>query len=183
MSAKPPVCGVSCECRACAAEFAEIAAVGRLPQHRAIAQNLAGHLGQPGSEFGFEVAVLLIDMCELSGARPGLPGQSPEIPGFADLGVVDESAYAPQQGLCLCRRGIAAKTAADLQVAMLMEKSARRQGWHRVTHHQSGGAGSGGVWHRHSNELRRLQHAASWHPPAPGPATLSAYKSTKCNNW
>ena len=105
-----------------ATELLEIAAVGLFPQHRTVAQNLAGHLRQPGREFGFEVAVLLINGRELAGVRQRLARKAPEILVFAHLGVV-HVALTPnplQQGLRLCGSGVAAKTIADLHVSIIM---------------------------------------------------------------
>lgn len=117
--------GSLCGGSTAATEFAEIAAVGLLPQHRAIAQNLAGHLGQPGREFGFEMTVLLVDGRELASVRQGLPGKTPEIPVFAHPGVVDVTLAANplQQGLCLGGSGLAAKTMADLHVSRMMRSA------------------------------------------------------------
>ena len=105
-----------------ATEFLKIAAVRLFPQHRTVAQNLAGHLRQPGREVGFEMAVLLVDGCKLARVRQRLARKAPEILVFAHLGVV-HVALAPnplQQGLRLRESGVAAKTIADLHVSIIM---------------------------------------------------------------
>ena len=106
-----------------ATEFLEIAAVGLFPQHRTVAQNLAGNLKQPRREFGFEVAVLLVNRCELPGVCQRLARKAPEVLVFAHLGVV-HAALAPnplQQGLRLCGSGVAAKTIADLHASIMIQ--------------------------------------------------------------
>lgn len=90
-----------------ATEFLKIAAVGLFPQHRTVAQNLAGHLRQPGREVGFEMAVLLVNGCELARVRQRLARKAPEILVFAYFGVVHVAlATCPlQQGFGLCWSG------------------------------------------------------------------------------
>ena len=98
------------------AQLGEIPAVGLFPQHRAVAQQNAGHFGQVGREVGFELAVLLVYRGILPGVLQRLPRKAAEILVFAHFGIVDVPlATDPlQQGLFLRRSGVTTKTIADL---------------------------------------------------------------------
>ncbi len=102
-------------------EFLEVAAVGLLPQHGAIAQNLRRHLRQPRREIGLEVVVLLVDRRELAGMCQGLPGKASEVAVLAHLGVVDESLAADpaKQRLRLRRCWVIPESIADLHTVIM----------------------------------------------------------------
>lgn len=103
-------------------QLLKIAAVSLFPKHCAIAQDDAGHLRQPRREFGFELAVLLINRRELARVRQRLTRKATEILVLAHFGVVNV-ALAPdplQQGLSLRGSRVTTKTIADLHDVIII---------------------------------------------------------------
>jgi hypothetical protein len=99
-----------------ATKLLEIAAVGCFEQHSTVSQHLTWHLEQPGREFGLEMAVLLINRCEMARQGQAASGKSSEVLILAHLGVVDEALTTnpAQQGLSLCVRRVAAVAVTNL---------------------------------------------------------------------
>lgn len=97
-----------------AGQLPEVAAIGVLPVHRAVAQHLRRHFRKPRRQLGLELAVLLVDGRLLPGQRQGLAGEGAEIAVFVHLGVIDEALAADpaQEDSFLRRRGVTAEALA-----------------------------------------------------------------------
>ena len=89
----------------------QLALLGAAPAHGAVAQDLRGHLGQPGREFGLELSVLLVERGSFTRQRQRLAAESGEVLVFCDLGVINDplTPYPLPQAGGLGRRGVERK--------------------------------------------------------------------------